>query len=73
MSVVAFRAQRPKEVSVYVLNDLLTARGWHLNARQVSAALHLRFTAQHDELGDPLLADIKACIAQMTTNPKRDI
>eukprot|EP00877_Chromochloris_zofingiensis_P001217 jgi/Chrzof1/11096/Cz05g23150.t1 len=71
MSVVAFKARRPKEVNVYVLNDQLTARGWHLNALQFPAALHFCFTAQHYKSVDPLLADIKACIEQMKANPTR--
>lgn len=45
MSVVAFRATDPARLNMYKLNDLMTQRGWHLNALQVSQPLPARFHA----------------------------
>ena len=47
MSVVAFKARNPKDIDIFVLNDLLSQRGWHLSALQNPSALHMCFTAQH--------------------------
>lgn len=46
MGVVAFAAVRPRGLNVYCLNDLMGARGWHLNALASPPALHFCFTAQ---------------------------
>jgi sphinganine-1-phosphate aldolase len=53
-SVVAFRASTPKKggiqkkpVDVYKVNDLMSKKGWHLNALQRPPALHVCFTAAH--------------------------
>ena len=55
MCVVAFRSAR-RSLNIYALNDLLSRRGWHLNALQGPAALHMCFTAQHaDGVADRLL------------------
>ena len=48
---------RPAQVNIYTINDLLSRKGWHLNALQHPAALHICFTAAHSEaLADALLA-----------------
>lgn len=61
--VVAFNSTNPRRLNIYRLNDLMTARGWHLNALQQPAALHFCFTAQHKQVLPTLLADLKACVA----------
>lgn len=38
MSVVAFRSTS-RALNIYKLNDLMTRKGWHLNALQVGAHL----------------------------------
>ena len=57
--VVAFKAVDPRRLNIYRVNDLLTARGWHLNALQSPPALHFCFTAQHGGAVPALLQDIK--------------
>lgn len=64
MSVVAFASTR-KDLNVYVLNDRLTRRGWHLNALQRPAALHFCFTAMNTGVVDALLGDIREEVAGM--------
>lgn len=70
MSVVAFAAVKPKQLNVYCLNDLMTQRGWHLNALQRPAALHFCFTAQHATVVPSLIADLRACVDALTANPE---
>lgn len=67
MSVVAFAAVKPRQLNVYCLNDLMTQRGWHLNALQRPAALHFCFTAQHAAVVPSLIADLRSCIDALET------
>jgi hypothetical protein len=48
MCVVAFKSTDPR-INIYTVNDLLSRKGWHLNALQHPAALHICFTAAHDQ------------------------
>ena len=47
MSVVAFKAKSPRDLDIFVLNDLMSQKGWHLSALQNPSSLHMCFTAQH--------------------------
>lgn len=69
MSVVAFKAVNPKQLNIYVLNDMLTAKGWHFNALQRPAALHFCFTAQHVNVVDSLIGDLREAVAAFKANP----
>lgn len=69
MSVVAFEAVKPKQLNVYCLNDLMTQRGWHLNALQRPAALHFCFTAQHAGVVPSLVADMRSCVDALAAHP----
>lgn len=55
MSVVAFKAVDTKRLDIFKVNDLLSHRGWHLNALQLPSSLHMCFTAQHCDAIDDLL------------------
>ena len=55
MTVVAFRASKPRKLNIYALNDLMSQRGWHLSALQLPPALHMCFTGQHASIVDSLL------------------
>ncbi len=55
MTVVAFRAAKPRKLNIYALNDLMSQRGWHLSALQLPPALHMCFTGQHTTMVDALL------------------
>ena len=66
----------PPPLNVYVLNDVLSEKGWHLNALQHPPALHMCFTAQHAPVGgsgggaaEALLADLKAAVAAARAAP----
>lgn len=49
MCVVAFKPRSSARLNIYTVNDLLSQKGWHLNALQHPAALHVCFTAAHSE------------------------
>jgi sphinganine-1-phosphate aldolase len=70
MSVVAFAAANPRRLNIYCLNDLLTQRGWHLNALQAPPALHFCFTAQHVNVVPALVADMVEAVSALKANPK---
>lgn len=61
MSLVAFRS-RDNKVDIYQLLDLLSKRGWHLNALHRPPALHMCFTARSANSAEPLLNDIREAV-----------
>jgi sphinganine-1-phosphate aldolase len=63
--VVAFRASRGSGLDVYRLYDLLTKRGWNLNALQFPPALHFCFTARSAGCVPALLNDMRECVAAL--------
>lgn len=68
MSVVAFRSTN-KQLNIYKLNDLLTKKGWHLNALQGPPSLHFCFTAAHVSVTELLLTDLAAAVRQLKADP----
>ena len=54
MCNVAFTGATPG-MNIYAINDLVSDKGWHLNALQRPAAVHMCFTAQHVDVGDRLI------------------
>ena len=53
-------------LNIYVLNDVLSEKGWHLNALQRPAALHVCFTAQHARGGARrLLAALRSAVGAL--------
>lgn len=70
MCVVAFKAARGGP-DIYRVHDLLSKRGWHLNALQRPAALHICFTAAHSPgIVELLLKDLGEVVAQALKDPK---
>eukprot|EP01025_Chloroclados_australasicus_P026219 TRINITY_DN2604_c0_g1_i1.p1 TRINITY_DN2604_c0_g1~~TRINITY_DN2604_c0_g1_i1.p1 ORF type:complete len:606 (-),score=52.21 TRINITY_DN2604_c0_g1_i1:512-2329(-) len=71
MCLVAFRSNDP-QVNIYFVNDLLSSRGWSLNALQHPAALHICFTFAHTKPGwiDVLIDDLKECVQQARQRPE---
>mmetsp|Transcript_26506 Transcript_26506/g.78723 ORF Transcript_26506/g.78723 Transcript_26506/m.78723 type:complete len:609 (-) Transcript_26506:649-2475(-) len=70
MCLVAFAATHPSKLNIYKVNDLLTQRGWHLNALQSPPALHFCFTGAHTlEVVDRLLDDLTEAVKEVSSNP----
>lgn len=54
MCVVAIKSTS-KQLNIYKVNDLMSQRGWHLNALQFPSSVHMCFTAQHTKVVPELL------------------
>lgn len=72
VSVVAFRAARPT-LNVHELADVMGARGWHLNALQDPAAIHVAVTMPVAAAGEEaLLGALKSALAEMRELERRE-
>jgi len=70
MSVVAFASS---VVDMFVVNDILSSKGWKMSALQSPPALHMCFTPAHSEsLTKQLIADLKDSVAESLTEEKGD-
>ena len=54
---------------VYALADRLEARGWTVDRQQRPASIHLTVTANHAQIVDAYLADLRAALAEVRANP----
>lgn len=61
-SVVSFASDT---INIYDLADILSKKGWHLNALQKPAAIHLASTRLTISAIDDLIADIKAAVKEL--------
>ncbi|DBB12500.1 TPA: hypothetical protein ACH3X3_005299 [Trebouxia sp. C0006] len=58
MCLVAIKSTS-KKLNIYKVNDLMSQRGWHLNALQFPSSVRMCFTAQHTEVVPELLKDLR--------------
>ena len=73
MCVVAFAAAagaRAGGVDVYAVNDVMAAKGWHLNALQMPPAVHVCLTLAHEGAVGDLLADLRAAVEEVKRHPE---
>lgn len=61
-SVIAFSSD---VINTYELVDILTKKGWHLNALQKPAAIHVAATRLTIAAIDDLITDLKASVAEL--------
>ena len=54
MCLVAIKSTS-KKLNIYKVNDLMSQKGWHLNALQFPSSVHMCFTAQHTQVVPELL------------------
>ncbi|KAK7692393.1 hypothetical protein QCA50_004018 [Cerrena zonata] len=67
-SVVAFASQHP-DVKIYEVGDAMSEKGWHLNALNDPAALHIACTRLTVSHVDELIADLKDSVRQAKLKP----
>lgn len=76
VSVVAFESATP-EILIYDVADAMSRRGWHLNALQNPAAVHVAFTvptaAAVAQLLDDLIAVVEEERARIEENHRRGV
>lgn len=63
ISVVSFLCNTP-EIDIYDISDAMSAKGWHLNALQSPAAIHVAFTIPTAQAVDKLTADLILVVEQ---------
>ena len=60
MCLVALKSTS-KQLNIYKVNDLMSQKGWHLNALQFPSSVHMCFTAQHTQVV-PELLQVRQCL-----------
>ncbi|XP_057949619.1 sphingosine-1-phosphate lyase [Malania oleifera] len=66
MTVVAFGSN---VVDIFEVNDLLSSKGWHLNALQRPNSIHICITLQHVPVVEDFLRDLRESVQTVIKNP----
>ncbi|XP_042518521.1 sphingosine-1-phosphate lyase-like [Macadamia integrifolia] len=66
MTIVAFGS---KCVDIFEVNDMMSSRGWHLNALQKPNSIHICVTLQHVPVVDDFLRDLRESVQTVKANP----
>ncbi|BAD45497.1 putative sphingosine-1-phosphate lyase [Oryza sativa Japonica Group] len=66
MTVVAFGSD---SVDIFEVNDIMSSKGWHLNALQRPNSLHICVTLQHTVIYEEFLKDLKDSVDTVKANP----
>ncbi|XP_050205292.1 sphingosine-1-phosphate lyase isoform X2 [Mercurialis annua] len=66
MTVIAFGSN---VVDIFEVNDILTSKGWHLNALQRPNSLHICVTLQHVPAFGDFLQDLRESVKTVKENP----
>ncbi|XP_015894281.1 sphingosine-1-phosphate lyase isoform X1 [Ziziphus jujuba] len=66
MTIVAFGSN---VVDIFEVNDILTSKGWHLNALQRPNSIHICVTLQHVPVVEDFLRDMKESVKTVKENP----
>lgn len=56
-------------MNVYAIADRMELRGWTLDRQHKPASIHLTVTANHGQIVDEYLADLRACVAEVRSDP----
>lgn len=57
-------------MDVYALADRMEARSWTMDRQHRPACIHLTVTANHGQIVDDYLKDLRECVAEVRANPK---
>lgn len=66
MMIVAFASN---VLDIFEVNDLMSSKGWHLNALQRPNSLHICVTLQHVSVVDEFLKDLQESVQTVKENP----
>ncbi|CAI9093188.1 OLC1v1028625C1 [Oldenlandia corymbosa var. corymbosa] len=66
MTIVAFGSD---VVDIFEVNDLMSAKNWHLNALQRPNSIHICVTLQHVHVVEDFLKDLKDAVRKVKENP----
>ena len=70
--VVAWGSSDPL-LDIYVVNDIMITKGWHLSVLHTPAALHMCITPANLECGSELLNDLKAAVDEARSSNNGEI
>jgi len=65
----SFRSTSP-DMNIYAVGDQMDARGWQVNRNQLPEGLHAMVTAQHLQVVDQYLEDLRASVDTVLANPE---
>ncbi|XP_042431426.1 sphingosine-1-phosphate lyase-like isoform X1 [Zingiber officinale] len=66
MTVIAFGSN---DVNIFEVNDIMTLKGWHLNALQRPNSIHICVTLQHLNVLEDFLRDLRESVKTVKQNP----
>ncbi|QCE12826.1 sphingosine-1-phosphate lyase [Vigna unguiculata] len=66
MTIVAFGSD---VLDIFEVNDIMSSKGWHLNALQRPNSLHICVTLQHVPIVEDFLNDLKESVKTVKANP----
>ncbi|KAJ4961854.1 hypothetical protein NE237_021764 [Protea cynaroides] len=66
MTIVAFGSN---DLDIFEVNDIMSSRGWHLNALQRPNSIHICVTLQHVPVVDDFLRDLRESVRTVKENP----
>ncbi|TQE09211.1 hypothetical protein C1H46_005146 [Malus baccata] len=66
MTVVAWGSN---VVDIFEVNDIMSSKGWHLNALQRPNSIHICLTLQHVPVIDDFLRDLRGSVKTVKENP----
>ncbi|KDP26835.1 hypothetical protein JCGZ_17993 [Jatropha curcas] len=66
MTIVAFGSN---VLDIFEVNDIMSSKGWHLNALQRPNSLHICVTLQHVSVVEDFLRDLRESVETVKENP----
>lgn len=66
MTLVAFGSN---VVDIFEVNDVMSSKGWHLNALQRPNSIHICVTLQHVNVTEDFLKDLRDAVQTVAANP----
>ncbi|XP_034921966.1 sphingosine-1-phosphate lyase isoform X1 [Populus alba] len=66
MTIVAFGSN---DLDIFEVNDIMSSKGWHLNALQRPNSIHICITLQHAPVFEDFLRDLKESVQTVKENP----
>lgn len=66
MTIVAFRSD---VIDIFEVNDIMSSKGWHLNALQRPNSIHICVTLQHVPVAEEFVKDLKESVKTVRANP----
>ncbi len=58
-------------LDVYVIGDLMSARGWFFDRGQSPPSLHLTVSPAHEAIADEFLSDLRACVEETRSSKEQ--